>query len=126
MKFTPLVTFLCYQADIWEQFEFIQRFWANNPLFVEPGPNSNPFDGKAQPNYPDATGIDAVIGQAISGQMDPSPGIGVQGEPPRHWPAAWGKPTVSVKADFARFVTLKGGEYLFAPSVGFLKSLSTR
>jgi Dyp-type peroxidase family len=116
--------FFCYQADIWEQFEFIQRFWANNPLFLEPGPPDNPFDGKAQLNYPDATGIDAVIGQAIPDTTDPL--IGRQGEPPRHWPAEWGKPTIQLKTDFARFVNLKGGEYLFAPSVGFLRSLATR
>lgn len=110
--------FFCYQSDIWEQFEFIQRFWANNPLFVEPG-----LGGSANPNYPDATGIDSVIGQAIGGQTDPA--INIQGEPPRHWPAEWGKPTVELKTDFARFVTLKGGEYLFAPSIGFLKGLAT-
>ncbi|QMS90527.1 Dyp-type peroxidase [Nostoc edaphicum CCNP1411] len=28
--------FMCYQSDIWEQFEFIQRFWSNNPTFLEP------------------------------------------------------------------------------------------
>lgn len=111
--------FFCYQSDIWEQFEFIQRFWANNPLFVEPA-----LKGKAEANYPDVTGIDAVIGQAISGTTDPL--IPVEGEPPRHWPDAWGKPTVRLKTDFARFVTLKGGEYLFSPSVSFLKSLATR
>jgi hypothetical protein len=71
--------FFCYQPDIWEQFEFIQRFWANNPLFVEPG-----LEGKAKANYPDATGIDAVIGQAIPDTTGPL--ISVQGEPPRHWP----------------------------------------
>ena len=112
--------FFCYQSDIWEQFEFIQRFWANNPLFVEPG-----LEGKAKANYPDATGIDAVIGQAIPDTTDPL--IPVQGEPPRHWPKEWGKPpTTPVKTDFAGFVTLKGGEYFFAPSVGFLRSLATR
>ena len=110
--------FFCYQSDIWEQFEFIQRFWANNPLFVEPG-----LGGSANPNYPDATGIDSVIGQAISGQTDPL--INTPGEPPRHWPGEWGKPTVQVNTDFARFVTLKGGEYLFSPSIGFLKGLAT-
>lgn len=116
--------FFCYQSDIWEQFEFIQRFWANNPQFLEPGPENNPFRGKAQPNYPDATGIDAVIGQAIPGQPDPV--VGEQGEPPRHWPKEWGKRTREVETDFARFVKLKGGEYLFSPSIGFLRSLGTR
>lgn len=110
--------FFCYQSDIWEQFEFIQRFWANNPLFVEPG-----LGGKAQPNYPDATGIDAVIGQAIPGTTDPIFDPPAQGEPPRHWPKEWGKRTREVKTDFARFVKLNGGEYLFSPSIGFLRGL---
>lgn len=111
--------FFCYQSDIWEQFEFIQRFWANNPLFLEPG-----LGGAAKPNYPDATGVDAVIGQIIAGATDPL--IPKPPEPPPQWPKVWDKPTVPLKTDFAGFVTLKGGEYLFAPSKGFLESLATR
>jgi Dyp-type peroxidase family len=111
--------FFCYQSDIWEQFEFIQRFWANNPSFVEPG-----LGGEAKDNYPDATGVDAVIGQIIPGTTDPL--IPKPPEPSPQWPEAWGKPTVPLETDFASFVTLKGGEYLFASSVGFLKSLATR
>jgi Dyp-type peroxidase family len=122
--------FFCYQADIWEQFEFMQRFWSNNPGFLQPD-----FDTKGEvplpedqrrgsQNYPDATGLDAVIGQAVSGQSDPV--IGVEAGPPRHWPQAWGKPPkCPVSTNFAQFVTLKGGEYFYSPCVSFLKGLAS-
>ncbi len=121
--------FFCYQADIWEQFEFMQRFWSNNPGFLQPD-----FDTKGSlplpenqrrgsRNYPDATGLDAITGQAIPGQSDPL--IGVEAGPPRHWPQAWGKPPKDpVATDFANFVTLKGGEYFFSPCISFLKGLA--
>jgi hypothetical protein len=66
--------FMCYQSDIWEQFEFIQRFWCNNPNFLEPE-NSSIRGIPANPNY-DKTGLDAVIGQMQGTQFDP-----VIGEP---------------------------------------------
>jgi Dyp-type peroxidase family len=109
--------FFCYQADIWEQFEFIQRFWSNNPVFLEPA-----LGGRGQANYPDAVGLDAVIGQKIAGVFDPI--IGQEAQPSRHWPRAWGKPPLSpVSTDLAQFVTLKGGEYFFSPCLSFLKGL---
>lgn len=127
--------FFCYQSDIWEQFEFMQRFWSNNPRFLQPD-----FDTAAAPqngtvplpeeqqvgskNYPDQTGLDAVIGQKISGVVDPL--IGEEAEPPQHWPRAWGKsPTRPVAANFAQFVTLKAGEYFFSPSITFLRNLTS-
>jgi len=83
--------FMCYQSDIQNQFEFIQRFWVNNGGFVQPG-----------------TGIDPVIGQGAS--------------TPQSWPTGWGQPEKK-DADFHGFVTMRGGEYFFAPCIGFLKSL---
>ena len=121
--------FFCYQADIWEQFEFIQRFWCNNPEFLQP--RLDRFAGPGKPDLPDGpgatsyrpfTGIDAVIGQTRPGEPDPL--LVAVPEPPRHWPRAWGKPTTDVQTDFAKFVTLRGGEYLFSPCISFLKGLA--
>jgi len=66
--------FLCYQASIANQFQFMQSRWANPPHFVRVG-----------------TGTDPLVGQA-------------GGPPP--------------------WVVLKGGAYLFAPSLSFLRSLA--
>lgn len=53
------------------------------------------------------TGIDPVIGQGTSVAVD--------------IPDGWGGGSASL--DFGRFVTMKGGEYFFAPSLDFLKAV---
>lgn len=102
--------FFCYQSDILEQFEFIQRVWSNNPFFLEPAKS-----GKKSQHY-DVTGLDPVIGQ----KHPTSPGAA---QPARNWPSAWGQPTKKCPVDFAGFVSMKGGEYFFSPSLTFLRSL---
>ena len=86
--------FQCYQADLAHQFEFLQRAWANNVNMARTG-----------------TGIDPVIGQSSNGSI-----------PDLKFPTQWGKPG-STPFSFHSVVTLKGGEYFFAPSISFLKSL---
>ena len=88
--------FMAYMADIQEQFEFTQAAWANNPNFPE-GPDS--------PRG--ASGVDAVISQ----RPDPNA------------PATWGEGCSGRRGDFdfRVAVTLKGGEYFFAPSLDFLR-----
>jgi Dyp-type peroxidase family len=87
--------FMCFQASIANQFAFIQASWANNESFVAPN-----------------TGRDPVIGQA--GAEEP-----IQ----QAWPVQWGQ-AETMAASFGGFVTLKGGEYFFAPSIPFLKVLA--
>jgi Dyp-type peroxidase family len=88
--------FLCFQADITKQFAFIQESWANSPDFPRP-----------------ASGMDPLVGRATLGQT-----------PDQQWPTAWdGESDSQRHGDFGQFVTLKGGEFFFAPSIPFLKGL---
>jgi len=92
--------FLCFQANIEDQFEFIQRTWVDNKHF----PTSVLTNGLLQHD----TGDDPLIGQ------DP--------DEAQRWPKKWGerqKKTINVEAA----VTLRGGEYFFAPSIPFLTAL---
>jgi Dyp-type peroxidase family len=88
--------FMCYQSDIHRQFEFLQRVWADNPGFPV---------GLAVPD----TGTDALIGQALEG-------------PPQGWPVPWGR-SPRTRLRIGSYVTLKGGEYFFAPSISFLRGI---
>lgn len=85
--------FMAYQSNIENQFEFTQRSWANSEGFVKPN-----------------TGIDPVIGQGGTGKQTHR--------------AGWGDADAFThQTRFADFVTMKGGEYFFAPSISFFKSL---
>lgn len=91
--------FMSFQASIEKQFEFIQKQWANNDDFV----NEN-------------TGKDGIIGQ---GSFHPD----VQQQ--RYATIHGDKDSIKVAQGFGKFVTLKGGEYFFAPSVSFLKTINS-
>jgi len=86
--------FQCCQSSLADQFEFIQGSWASN-------------DGFAKPD----TGKDPVIGQSLAG---PFPDLG--------YPPTWNE-VGRTPFSFHGFVTLKGGEYFFAPSISYLKAL---
>jgi Dyp-type peroxidase family len=86
--------FMAYQNNFENQFEFTQKSWVNNPEFVR-----------------DKTGIDPVIGQLAPGASN------LQKQS-----VAWDNSTKK-SIDFHGFVTMKGGEYFFAPCISFLKSL---
>ena len=88
--------FLCFQSDIFDQFMFVQNNWANQRDFVQ---------------Y--ETGLDAVIGQGKQ-----------QTTGSQNWPKEWGK-NCTVQFDFFNFVTPKGGEFFFAPSISFLKTIES-
>lgn len=89
--------FMCYQKSITQQFEVLQYLWANDPRVPrgqEPG-------------------IDPIIGQPGAN------GVGQQA-----WPARWNDARKTHKPfAFHSYVTLKGGEYFFAPSLNFLRDV---
>lgn len=87
--------FMAYNASLSRQFVFTQQSWADNANFQEPN-----------------TGIDPVIGQ------------GTMAGPGPQWSKDWDDPTSATQAfDFHGFVTMRGGEYFFAPSLTFFKTL---
>jgi Dyp-type peroxidase family len=86
--------FMCYQANIPDQFAFIQKNWVNNVTF-----------GREVP----VVGQDAVIGQ---GQRV------VQ-----TWPTRWSGPSSNTLPDFGKFVTNKGGEFFLAISIPTIEAL---
>lgn len=90
--------FLCFQANPDNQFNFIQAKWANKKDFVDVN-----------------VGLDPVIGQPA--------GTGIN----QTWPKTWGGnpiTTEQVKYNFDLWVTMKGGEYFFAPSMNFLRNIT--
>lgn len=100
LKPTPTVgvLFMCYQKDIRRQFEFLQANWANKEDFPSQG-----------------TGPDAMVGRVKAGKTPM----------PQKWPPRWKAHRKEQKdASIHSFVTLKGGEYFFAPSLSFLRGIT--
>jgi len=102
--------FLCAQSDISHQFEFMQSIWCN-------------FDEFLRPN----TGLDTIVGQAPGGEPTVA----------QKWPKVYGSnnqldfsqgsppPAIvsqHIEYKFSEWVTMRGGEYLFLPSLSFLKA----
>ena len=81
--------FMCYQANIADQFAFIQKNWVNNDEF-----------GRAVPS----PGQDAVIGQGTH-------------KAEQTWPTAWDGTSTKTIPDFGKFVINRGGEYFIALSI---------
>jgi Dyp-type peroxidase family len=83
--------FMCYQRSIVQQFEVLQYLWANDPRL--------PWEHRP--------GIDPVIGQPLGNSVGQ-----------HKWPAQWNDPREKHKPfNFHGYVTFKGGEYFFAPSI---------
>jgi Dyp-type peroxidase family len=88
--------FMCYQSDIELQFEVIQSNWCNFPHFPVL-----------------RTGRDPLVGQRNS--WDDSAG--------QKWSAPAEDGTFAT-FDVPQCVTMRGGEYFFAPSLSFLRGLA--
>ncbi len=94
---------MAYMASIEDQFEFTQQSWADNSAFVG---NINP----AKPHPP--TGIDSIIGQSTTAS-----------DRKHTYQDGWTPGAQPKTLNFAQFVTMQGGEYFFAPSLTFLRSV---
>ena len=88
------IHFLCVNASLRSQFEFVQQTWCNNPHFGGLHDNKDPIAGDA-----------ARAGEAPSRMTIP------------------GRPTVRTAA-FPRFVTVKAAGYFFMPSLTALRFLA--
>ena len=91
--------FICFNADIGRQFEFIQNAWVNNPKFDGLYDERDPITGNhSHPANSKMTGTFSIPQQ--SGLRD------------RH-------------TDVPEFVNVKGGAYFFMPGINAIKYLST-
>lgn len=87
--------FMAYNSSLTKQFVFTQKSWANDKDFSNAG-----------------VGADPIIGQGAGTSVAQT------------WPVTWDDPaTVTKTLNFANFVTMRGGEYFFAPSLTFFKNL---
>lgn len=93
--------FMSYQQSIVHQFEFIQSQMANDPAFPV-GTN---------------TGVDAIIGQPAA--QNPATFT-------YKFPGSYGSNKRKLPLSFGQFVTMKGGEYFFTPSIPFLRSFQKK
>jgi Dyp-type peroxidase family len=85
--------FMCYQQNLATQFEALQGRWAYKP------DNSTSSQ----------SGNDPLIGVMVGVKADP-----------QQWPRPGGATGETVRVPIGGFVTLRGGEYFFAPSINVL------
>lgn len=99
--------FVCYQASIARQFEWLQGRRADDPAF--PGGKTRPDTGALV-----APGFDPIIGQAPGG------GPRFMDEPVPNWPAGNRRSRLDLPE---QFVTLTAAAYFFMPSLSGLRTL---
>jgi deferrochelatase/peroxidase EfeB len=94
--------FMAFNAEIAEQFEFVQQAWLNNPWFPVVGPEDGP------------PGLDPLAGQGARPRI----------KCPLTWGTSQDNPTPSkVVRATAQVVAMKGGAYFFMPSLAFLRNV---
>ncbi len=89
--------FMSFQKSIANQFEHIQTNWVNQRGFPE---------GKK-------TGLDLIIGQGTTDRNG-------------WYMTEYNKVASLEQTSFGNFIKLRGGEYFFAPSIPFLKNISSQ
>ncbi|HOZ52600.1 MAG TPA: Dyp-type peroxidase, partial [Chitinophagaceae bacterium] len=89
--------FICVNANIENQFEFIQRTWSNNPSFQNLYNEPDPLTGTQE-------NIDKSLTQNFTVQD---------------------YPTNRCIQNLPQFVTIRGGAYFFLPSMSAIKYLAT-
>ena len=92
--------FMSFQASIAEQFAPLQIDWANDPNKPQPG-----------------TGRDNIIGQGFQYND------GQQINEPKRWPLEWNTSKYKYSNAMQSCISLRGGEFFFAPSISFLKNI---
>lgn len=86
--------FMCFQQSIEGQFEVMQAHWANNGNVSGSGHFA----------------IDPLIGQGNNKRQ-------------QEYPLEWNSDRKMIGCNIKGFVTLKGGDYFFAPSIAFINQL---
>jgi len=99
--------FMCFQASLVKQFNFMQKAWAKQSNFVKRD-----------------VGTDVVIGVEIKEQVPPNEHLTSIAETYK-FPNEWGSQETT-EVDFKHWVTMRGGEFFFAPSMSFLKALAPK
>jgi len=99
--------FVCYQASIEDQFEFIQRRYANDPKFV-------PGKKRSDTGAPVIPGHDPIIGQSADY------GPRVMDEPAPNYPAGNRRTILEMPEEF---VVLTAAGYFFMPSITALRGV---
>lgn len=94
--------FACFQASLASQFNFMQKAWAKEQNFVKRD-----------------VGTDVVIGVEKRDADGRAPGENYK------FPNEW-ESQETTEAEFRHWVTMKGGEFFFAPSMSFLKALAPK
>jgi Dyp-type peroxidase family len=89
--------FICFNASIARQFEFVQQTWLNNPKFGGLYEDSDPILGQRHPGQ-DVTSVDSFTAQ--------------------------GSPVGRRYRSLPEFVRVRGGAYFFMPGIEALKYLA--
>lgn len=90
--------FICFNANLQLQFEFIQHAWSNNNQMTHT-----------------TNDIDIIIGVPVEGNPNNAAGQFTTQD----------SPTNDFVNDWERFVTIKGGSYYFFPSISVINYLTT-